>query len=180
MILQLILQTFYFMLPAYLANAAPVAVRNYCKALAVPLDFNKKFKGKRILGSHKTVRGLLAGTVFGIIMAFIQYLLLKIPFFASIGLLNYNEWPAIGFLMGLGAVLGDAVKSFFKRRVNIKPGGRWIPFDQLDFVIGALLFISVLYIPSIEIIITALILSFLLHIIVNHLGYYLGIRKVKW
>jgi len=168
------------MLPAYFANMAPVLVRDYFKALAVPLDFNKKFNGKRVLGSHKTLRGLLSGIVVGIIVAFVQYLLLKISFFANISILNYNEWACIGFLMGAGALTGDLVKSFFKRRFNIKPGGRWIPFDQLDFVVGALLFISILYVPSVEIIITALILSFLLHIILSHIGYYLGIRKVKW
>jgi hypothetical protein len=32
----------------------------------------------------------------------------------------------------------DSVKSFVKRRVGIAPGAPWIPFDQLDFVIGAL------------------------------------------
>ncbi len=168
------------MLPAYFANMAPVLVKNYFKPLAVSLDFNKKFKGRRILGSHKTLRGLIAGVIIGIIIAFIQYQLLKIPFFASISLIDYNEWASIGVLMGAGALIGDLVKSFFKRRANIKPGGRWIPFDQLDYVVGALLFISVLDVPSIEVIITALILSFLLHIIVNHIGYYLGIRKVKW
>jgi CDP-2,3-bis-(O-geranylgeranyl)-sn-glycerol synthase len=180
MVLEIILKTFYFMLPAYFANMAPVAVKDYFKPLAVPLDFNKKFKGKRILGSHKTLRGLLAGIVVGIIIAFIQFQLLKIPFFAGISLLDYNKWVSIGVLMGAGALIGDMIKSFFKRRVNIKPGGRWIPFDQLDYVIGALVFISVVYIPSLSVIITALILSFLLHIIANHLAYYLGIRKVKW
>ena len=180
MVIQLIISTFYFMLPAYFANMAPVLTKNCCKALAVPLDFNRKFKGKRILGSHKTVRGLLAATLFGIAAAFIQYLLLQIPFFAGISLVNYNEWASIGFLMGFGAIIGDAVKSFFKRRANIKPGERWIPFDQLDYVIGALLFISIFDVPSVNVIITALILSFSLHIIINHLAYYLGISKVKW
>lgn len=31
---------------------------------------------------------------------------------------------------------GDAAKSFFKRRVHVPPGKPWVPFDQLDFVIG--------------------------------------------
>lgn len=174
------IQTFYFMLPAYFANMAPVLAKNYFKPLAVPLDFNKKFKGKRILGSHKTLRGLLAGMVLGIITAFIQYLLLRIPCFANISLLDYAEWPSIGLLMGAGALTGDMVKSFFKRRFSIKPGGRWIPFDQLDYVVGALVFVSIVYVPSIEVIIAALILSFLLHIMINHAAYYLGISKVKW
>jgi len=38
-----------------------------------------------------------------------------------------------------GALLGDIVESFFKRRMGKERGEDWIPFDQLDFVVGALL-----------------------------------------
>ena len=178
--LQLIISTLYFMLPAYFANMAPVLFKNHFKFLAKPLDFNRKIKGERILGSHKTLRGLVAGIVFGIITAFIQYLLYRVPYFAGISLIDYSNWFWIGLLIGAGAVIGDSVKSFFKRRANVKPGGKWIPFDQLDFVVGALLFVSIVYVPSIGVIIAALIISFLLHITANHIGYYLGIRKVRW
>ena len=178
--LQLIISTLYFMLPAYFANMAPVLFKNHFKFLAKPLDFNRKIKGERILGSHKTLRGLVAGIVFGIITAFIQYLLYRVPYFAGISLIDYSNWFLTGLLMGIGAMSGDSVKSFFKRRANVKPGGKWIPFDQLDFVVGALLFVSIVYVPSIGVIIAALIISFLLHITANHIGYYLGIRKVRW
>ena len=82
--------------------------------------------------------------------------------------------------MGFGAIFGDMVESFVKRRINFKPGKSLIPFDQLDFVIGALIFIYPIIILSVNKIITILILSFILHIIVNHLAFYVGIRKVKW
>jgi CDP-2,3-bis-(O-geranylgeranyl)-sn-glycerol synthase len=166
------------MLPAYFANMAPVLVKKYFKFLAKPLDFNKKLNKKPIFGSHKTLRGLIAGIIAGIIITFIQFKLY--PYLNSISLIDYSNWFLIGLLLGAGAILGDLVKSFFKRRVNIKPGGRWIPFDQLDYVIGALLLTAIIYVPSTEVIITALILSFILHIAVNHLAYYLGISKVKW
>jgi CDP-2,3-bis-(O-geranylgeranyl)-sn-glycerol synthase len=168
------------MLPAYFANMAPVLVKDSFKFLARPLDFNKKLNKKPIFGSHKTLRGLIAGIILGVIIASVQFKLYNLSFFANISLIDYSNWFLIGLLMGAGAIFGDLVKSFFKRRVNIKPGGRWIPFDQLDYVIGALLLVSIIYIPSIEVIITSLILSFVLHIAVNHLAYYLGISKVKW
>ncbi|KAA0006124.1 MAG: CDP-archaeol synthase, partial [Thermoplasmata archaeon] len=38
-----------------------------------------------------------------------------------------------------GALLGDIVESFFKRRVGKERGEDWIPFDQVDFLIGALI-----------------------------------------
>jgi CDP-2,3-bis-(O-geranylgeranyl)-sn-glycerol synthase len=36
---------------------------------------------------------------------------------------------------------GDAVKSFLKRRAGIRPGRPWIPFDQIDFVVGELVLV---------------------------------------
>ena len=47
-------------------------------------------------------------------------------------------WFFIGLLLGSGALIGDAVKSFFKRKEGIKPGNRFIPWDQLDYSIGSL------------------------------------------
>jgi CDP-2,3-bis-(O-geranylgeranyl)-sn-glycerol synthase len=37
-----------------------------------------------------------------------------------------------------GALFGDITKSFFKRRVGKNRGEDWIPFDQIDFIAGAL------------------------------------------
>ena len=82
--------------------------------------------------------------------------------------------------MGAGAMTGDCVKSFFKRRRGVAPGGTWIPFDQLDFVAGALLFAwqrAALGWTDVAII---LVLSFIGHILVNHLGYWLGVRDARW
>ena len=42
----------------------------------------------------------------------------------------------IGFMIATGAVSGDIIKSFFKRRVGFKRGAA-VPFvDQLDFILG--------------------------------------------
>lgn len=60
------------------------------------------------------------------------------------------------------------------------PGSQWIPFDQLDFVVGGLVFILPIYQPSWQVWLVLLIVSPLLHILTNRLGFYLGIKKVKW
>jgi CDP-2,3-bis-(O-geranylgeranyl)-sn-glycerol synthase len=44
------------------------------------------------------------------------------------------------FSLCCGALLGDVIESFFKRRIGKDRGQDWIPFDQLDFLIGALTF----------------------------------------
>jgi len=36
--------------------------------------------------------------------------------------------------------MGDIIESFFKRRIGKKRGESWVPFDQLDFILGVLLF----------------------------------------
>ena len=82
--------------------------------------------------------------------------------------------------MGFGAIFGDLVKSLIKRRLNYEPGKRFIPFDQTDFVIGAIIFVFPLVKLSIDKIMIIIILSFILHIIVNHLAFYTGVRKEKW
>ena len=51
--------------------------------------------------------------------------------------------------MGLGTGVGDAVKSFFKRRVGIAPGASWPVLDQLDFFAGAYLFVLALHVPPV-------------------------------
>jgi CDP-2,3-bis-(O-geranylgeranyl)-sn-glycerol synthase len=83
-------------------------------------------------------------------------------------------------MAGFGAMFGDLMKSFFKRRRNIKPGQSWAPFDQLDFIAGAILFLSPFVRLKFKNIIILLFASPILHIASNHIGYYLGINKKKW
>ena len=42
----------------------------------------------------------------------------------------------LGLRFGIGAMAGDSIKSFFKRRTNIPPDEPWIPFDEVDFALG--------------------------------------------
>jgi len=170
-----ILQCFYFMFPAYIANMAPVIVRNWFKKIAFPIDF-----GRNIFGNNKTFRGLIFGVLSAIIIAYLQFLLYNLAFFRNLSFINYSNWLLIGFLMGFGAIFGDMFESFIKRRLGIKPGQRFIPWDQLDFVFGALVFVEIVLDLSWKKIFFIAIISILGHILVNHAAFYLGIRKEKW
>lgn len=174
-----LLQCFYLMLPAYFANMAPVIVRNI-NLFSFPLDFNKKINNKPILGKNKTFRGLFFGVIFAIIASYIQFELNQLDFFRYISFINYKNWILFGTLIGLGSLTGDSVKSFFKRRLGRIPGTKFVPFDQIDFVIGALVFIIPVFNLTLNIFVTSLLLSFVLHIIVNHIAFYLKIREEKW
>ncbi len=178
--LNLILQCFYFMLPVYFANMAPVIVKKIFNNLAFPLDFNKTLKNKPIFGKNKTFRGLIFGILFAVIITYLQFLLYNNNVFVDISITDYSNWLLIGFLMGFGTIFGDLMESFVKRRIGYEPGRPFIPFDQLDFVIGALIFVFPLIKLSSNKIIIILLLSFVLHVIVNHLAFHLKIRKEKW
>lgn len=179
-ILFFVLQCIYFMLPAYFANMAPVMARGSFKELKVPIDFNTKVDNHTIFGKNKTFRGLIFGILLGILVTFTQYMLYDLGHFMELSFIDYSNWLTLGFLFGSGAIIGDLIKSFFKRRLNIKPGKPFIPFDQLDFVIGSVVFVYPVYHLTIYQVVTMLLVSFFLHILVNHGAYYLNIRKEKW
>ncbi len=177
-----VLESLYLFLPGFIANMAPVFVKRV-PFLDYPLDFGRVIKGKRILGSHKTFRGLVAGIIFAIAVAYLQKVLFETStFFMGISILNYSEksFLLIGFLLGFGALFGDALKSFFKRRFDVSPGKSWVPWDQLDFMLGMLVFILFIHIPDWRKVVFLLLVVPFLHIATNHIGFYLKIREVKW
>lgn len=138
------LEITYLLLPAIAANIAPVitAYYNILPHLNRPLDGGYYLRGRRILGSHKTVRGLIIGIIFGLLTGLIQYLLSQDIRLSALYLIPYQNLPVSLFAAGTlayAALMGDALKSFIKRQFDIKPGSSWIPFDQIDFVIAALI-----------------------------------------
>lgn len=190
MFLLFILGCFYFFLPAYFTNMVASLSKKigFLKALGIPIDFGRKFKGKEILGSHKTWRGAISGIIVGTLIAFAQSYLYRISFIQEISLFDYENSNIFlfGFLISSGAVFGDILFAFLKRRRNINPGEPWIPFDQINYVIGAFLFLT----PftnflfddgfGLDVWLVVLILTFFLHILANHSGYWMGLQKNRW
>ncbi len=184
--LDFIFSRLYFFAPAYIANMTPplakkLSVFNF---LDKPVDFNKKWKGLPILGSHKTWRGVVLGIINGIIAIYFQKWLYQFSFFQQISLLNYQTANILmlGFLISLGTVLGDLISAFFKRRLNLEPGARFMPFDQINYVVGVFVFLNLFSEINLDLF-SWLILAFLtffLHVITNLSGYYLGFHSAKW
>ena len=174
------LQALYFILPAYFANIIPVLVKKI-NFLAWPVDFGKKLGKNYLFGSHKTWRGLFFATLGGFVFFYVQRLLYQLGVFQNLSLIDYNAFPFwFGALLGFGAIFGDLMKSFFKRRLSIAPGKRWVPFDQIDLVIGALVFSLFYYVADFWIWAYLCIVTIPLHIIFKYLGYWSGISKQKW
>ncbi len=170
----------YFLQPAYLSNSSAVIFGG-----GTPLDFGYKTKsGKDLIGKGCTWRGLIVGTIIGGITGLIQGIITPsiVGYFGgSLPLIDYGgaiNGLIIGLLLGCGALLGDAVGSFIKRRLNVKQGKPAPILDQIDFAIGSLLLSSIMIKLDLKVIITILILSIILHVLTNITAYLVGIKDV--
>jgi len=174
-VFELLLSTLYFFLPAYVANMCPVF------AAAGRLPFGNAIS-PRLFGVHKTYRGIYASIIGAWLILLLQHYFQQQGLFENWRLLDYSVLKLwiLGLLFGGGAALGDLVKSFFKRSIGKKEGAPWFPFDQLDFVIGALLLVSSFYLLDPLRILVLLVVSPVLHFLVNVLGYLLKLKDVWW
>jgi CDP-2,3-bis-(O-geranylgeranyl)-sn-glycerol synthase len=165
-IVQLVIEALKFIFPAYCANAIPVIAGG-----GYPIDFGKKFfDGNPIFGKNKTIRGFFSGLAVG----------------TAVGLLEsalFPEYPILfGFITSLGALFGDLTGAFVKRRLGLAPGDLLPVIDQIDFVIGAILFSFFLPLQfmSLELIVAVLIITPPIHILTNFVAYKMGLKKHPW
>lgn len=144
------------------------------------IPFGAQPVSERWFGAHKTWRGLVVATLFGGMVFAIQKYAYASGFrgFLLIDYAGFPWWS--GFFMGAGAILGDLVKSYYKRKNGIPPGEPWIPWDQADFVFGGIIGFFVLYVAPIEVVVMLLVVSPILHLGVNYIGYLLKIRETKF
>jgi CDP-2,3-bis-(O-geranylgeranyl)-sn-glycerol synthase len=151
----------WFIFPAYCANAAPVIFGG-----GKPMDFGKKFfDGKPFLGAHKTFRGFLAGIIVGTLVGLVQTLLYEQVLFEYGSQFQYSI--LLGFMLSLGALTGDLVESFIKRRLNRSPGNSLPVADQLDFILGAFLFSIPVSPPSLLAALIILLVTIPIHLLTN-------------
>lgn len=155
------------------------------------MDFGKSWKGKRILGDGKTWRGFISGMILGILVGIAQ-MILSDPFSSShFGFGNtYAEAVPLISVLVIGALLGDCLGAFIKRRLGIPVGGKAPVLDQYDFaivaVISSLIFYSAWFIDyfiSNDFWIGSIFLIILipvLHRLFNIIGYKLGKKHVPW
>ena len=59
-------------------------------------------------------------------------------------------------------------------------GQAWTPFDQIDFVVGALALTASRASISLSDMALIVVVSAVEHIVVNHLAYWLGVRDTRW
>ena len=151
----------WFIFPAYCANAAPVIFGG-----GKPMDFGKTFfDGKPFLGSHKTIRGFLAGIIVGTLVGLVQTLIFEQVLFQYSPQFQYSI--LLGFVLSLGALTGDLIESFIKRRLNRSPGSSIPVADQIDFILGAFLFSILVSPPSLPAALIILLITIPIHLLTN-------------
>ena len=187
--LKLIFACLWYLLPAALGNhnascgnrlPLPKALKKPLEKLAVPIDGGSEWRGIEIFGANKTWRGLVVGVTTGILVAGIQALLyFNVDLFRNNTMVDYSRvnFILIGALMGGGALLGDLIESFIKRRLGKPSGKPWFPWDQADWIIGAILLSSIVYMPSAKAAAVTILLYIGVHLCSDRIVYRLGIKK---
>ncbi|MFX1385185.1 MAG: CDP-2,3-bis-(O-geranylgeranyl)-sn-glycerol synthase [Promethearchaeota archaeon] len=209
----LLIFSLVLIVPAYISNASMVITGG-----GKPIDGGRTLHdGRRIFGDHKTWNGLKGPLYIGIPISFFIFLLFSILWspikeiiidatskghyllYDDVKIFEYyfrgGQLPVNFFVLiiriilaSYGAVLGDLIGSFLKRRFDIKSGAPFWIVDQLDFALMALLFVSIpgfispslFLLPDFYIIIFLIIITPAVSIIANTVAYVIGLKDVPW
>ncbi|ASJ10637.1 hypothetical protein A3L12_04655 [Thermococcus sp. P6] len=165
-----VLWALWYILPAYVANASPVLVGG-----GEPMDGGRNWRdGRRLLGDGKTWRGFFGGIALGTLTGAVQYVITP-DYYGTL-----KVALLLAFLLSLGALVGDLIGSFIKRRVNLPRGAPALGLDQLGFVISAMVFAyPVKTLPSGGILFLLVVTPFV-HWGANYLAYRMGWKSVPW
>ncbi|MBN1940700.1 MAG: CDP-2,3-bis-(O-geranylgeranyl)-sn-glycerol synthase [Candidatus Diapherotrites archaeon] len=175
------LELFLYLGAKTLMLAAPLYITNGCALLfggKTPMDLNTKFiDNKPLLGPGKTfkgsIRGILCGTIASAALFFALPILSTPEGFGA----NYI---LLGFLLSLGAVIGDILASFLKRRFDLERGKSVFLLDQLDFIVGGIALAAIIYVPSIVEIALLVVLTPTFHLLGNFIAFKTKKKQVPW
>jgi CDP-2,3-bis-(O-geranylgeranyl)-sn-glycerol synthase len=168
----------WILIPAYAANGFPPFAQG-----RHAMDFGKKFfDGKRVFGEGKTWEGFFLGLIAGIFYGLLETWLA--PNFNAYANLFGVKLPTmnllVAFMLSLGALIGDLVGSFMKRRLSMPRGYPCPILDQLDFVVGATFFAYWFTEITPIMFLFMLAITPIIHRVTNIVGYMLKIKKEPW
>lgn len=168
-----LLYAVWFVLPAYAANGAPVVFSRFYGGRLHSIDGGRFFRdGRRLLGDSKSVEGFLAGVATGTLVGMLEAFFCSDPFIIVVR----------GFVLAVGAMLGDLLGSFAKRRMGLRPGAPAPLLDQLDFLLFSVGLAYLLGMADIGLagFTMLLVLTVILHYATNYAAYKAGWKKVPW
>jgi CDP-2,3-bis-(O-geranylgeranyl)-sn-glycerol synthase len=183
------LAVLWLLLPAYVANAFATLPRGR----GPPMDFGRVWRadGRRVLGPSKTWSGFLVAGFGAMPVGLLEawLILLAPPDLKLVPVLASSVAAAIPVvaILTFGAMAGDALGSFIKRRWGRASGSRTFLVDQLPFVLVPIA-IGIAAYPSLflgvfgqwEAVLWLLVYTLGLHAGFNWVGYKLGLKKVPW
>ncbi len=153
-----IINTIILFFPSYVANSTPVVLGG-----GPPVDGGASWTdGKPILGANKTIRGTISGILAGTL----------------IGLLQGNLIG--GVAQSTGAILGDLLSSFYKRRRDYPPGSSMPIIDQLDFIIMAVILSYPFQATDLAAALTIMVITVPIHYGTNYVAWLLKLKKNPW
>jgi len=165
---------FYFtlliLLPAMIANMTPVLLK--MKYWNTPINEN-------LFGKNKTWRGFLSAIVIGTLSYVLLVNLGTMSRFDLDIATGPVEIVVIGFFFSFGAIGGDLVKSFFKRKQGIDPGESFPPWDQIDYVLGAIVLTYFIYHYTFSQVILMLVLGGTISALSHRIGYVFKMNNTK-
>jgi CDP-2,3-bis-(O-geranylgeranyl)-sn-glycerol synthase len=179
MVVETIVVAIWVMLPAYIPNNVAVLAGG-----GRPIDDGRTLEdGRRILGDGKTWRGTAVGTVAGVVVALALNALQ--PHVS--GIVAADPFPiAAAISLAFGAMLGDVLASFLKRRTGRARGAAFPVVDQLDFVVVSLVLTAIVATGwfldtfTIPVVVAVVVLTPLLHVSTNAIAYALGLKDEPW
>ncbi|SFS68607.1 CDP-2,3-bis-(O-geranylgeranyl)-sn-glycerol synthase [Halostagnicola kamekurae] len=179
-LLETVAVAFWVMLPAYVPNNAAVLAGG-----GRPIDGGRMWGDKRVLGDGKSWRGTAVGVLAGLVLAGI--LTVAEPSVSDAVGFDLPEFTPLAALgLAGGAMLGDILASFAKRRTGRQRGAMFPGVDQLDFVVVSLPLTALLAMEwffewfTWDVVLVIVVLTPLLHVATNMIAYKLGLKNEPW
>ena len=179
-VLGVVATAIWLMLPAYIPNNAAVLAGG-----GRPIDGGRTWGDRRVLGDGKTWRGTAVGIAAGAALA-VGLNLIVDPVGTALGV-DLPTFPTAAVLaLPTGALLGDILASFLKRRTGRERGAAFPGVDQLDFVVVSLVLAAVAA-PgwffeqfTLAVLVVILLLTPALHLGTNWIAFQLGLKNEPW
>lgn len=170
---------FWAMLPAYIPNNVAVIAGG-----GRPIDGGRTWGDRRLLGDGKTWRGTAIGTLAGVVFA-LTIDAVRPAVVGATGLPLPRFTPTVALALASGAMVGDILASFLKRRTGRERGVAFPLVDQLDFAVVALVLTAVAtpgwfadtFLRPPTVLVAVFVLTPLLHVGTNIGAYLLGLKN---
>ena len=193
-LLELFASSLWVLIPAFSANALATLSRGR----GPPMDFNRSWSGdrQRLLGRSKTWTGFFLGGTLGALVGLVQAVLILAapPSLAIVPAFGPTVAASIAPVLTLtfGAMVGDAVGSFLKRRRGLTSSAPAPLLDQWPLLLVPMGLLALLdpslftaaffpsLLPGMVTLLWVLLVTLFLHTGFNWLAYLIRVKSVPW